>query len=459
MTLEPRLPHSQKPPGPDVHFLRLLRAAMKDPLRFFMEMTQYGDLVTLREGRTYFVNHPDGIKHVLQDNHFNYRKGERYLQAAETLFGRGLVTSEGEFWRHQRRLIQPAFHKHHHHAYVESMATTVSGHLPTWERHAQSGEQLELRQEMTDLTLAILLRAIFGGTSSKATTAVGQAFLTLHEDLNVIAVFNPVRMPRWVPTPRRRRAAHARETIDRFIMQMVEARQAGSVSTQGDFLSLLLAARDDETGEGMPPAQLRDEILTMLGAGHDAVSQALTWTLYLIAQYPDVEQRVCAEIACVLAGREPSVDDLENLPFLSCVVQESLRLLPPVWGLMRTAIAPDVILGYPIPAGAVVVLSAYCIHRSPAVWPEPHRFSPDRFAASRSVPRHRFAYFPFGGGPRQCIGGAFAMLEVPLVVAMLLRRYRIRLVPRQDIHPVARLSLRPSGPVWITLEQRVGAAA
>jgi cytochrome P450 len=184
------------------------------------------------------------------------------------------------------------------------------------------------------------------------------------------------------------------------------------------------------------------------------VSQALTWTLFLIAEHADIEERIVAELNSVLGARDPRADDVDKLPFLTAVIHESMRLLPPVWAIMRTAIGPDTILGYPIPAGAVVILSAYVVQRSPAVWPDPERFDPDRFRPDRSAARHRFGYFPFGGGPRQCVGGSFAMLEMPVVIAMLLQRYRLRLVPGQDIRPVARLSVRPNGPVRMTVHAR-----
>jgi len=436
-----------RPPGPPGSFLRTLRPALKDPLRFLLDLATYGDVVTVRRDRTFLINSPDDIKRVLQDNHFNYKKGERYIRAIEPLFGRGLLTSEGDLWRRQRHQIQPAFHRTHHPDYASAIVEATRQRMVKWREAARAGTPLDLREEMTELTLTVLMKTLFGRSSGDDIRDVGQAFLTAHHDMNLARVFLPVQLPKWVPTPGRAKFARAIRTIDHFIARLVDERRR-SGQTSGDFLSLLLAARDEETGAAMPPQQIRDEVITMLGAGHDTVTEALTWTLYLVAQHPEVDARVWDEATRVLGTRDPTADDVKALTMVGAVVDESMRLYPPIWGIMRTAIEADVLGGFAIPPGSRVVMSPYVVHRRPALWPEPERFLPDRFTPSQAAGRHRFSYFPFGGGPRLCVGANFAMLEVAIVAAMLWREFTIRLVPGQTIKPLPRVSLKPDRPVW-----------
>jgi cytochrome P450 len=469
----PRAGRSAQPPGPPGSFLWRILPALKDPLRFLLDLAgTYGDIVTVRANRTYLVNRPDLVKHVLQDNHFNYTKGARYRRALEPFFGRGLLTSEGDLWRRQRRQIQPAFHKHHHQDYAGAIVTTTQEYLATWRRSARTGEPLDVRAAMTDVTLAVLMKTIFGRSAGEDIDAVGRAFLAAHGEMNLTAAFIAPPLPQWVPTPGHRRFTRAIRTIDAFIARLVAERRAEAASGTGapglgasglaaagtqDFLSLLLAARDPDSGEPMSDTQVRDEVITMLAAGHDTVTEALTWTLYLLAQHPDIAERVRQEVSTVLGSREPRADDLAALPFVGCVVHESMRLYPPIWGLMRTTIAADEIDGYALPPDARVIISPYVVHRSPALWPEPDRFLPDRFAQPQAEGRHRFAYFPFGAGPRLCVGAAFAMLEVPLVTTMLIRAFSIQLVPGQTIRALPGISLRADRPVWVTLREQTQA--
>jgi cytochrome P450 len=444
-----------RPPGPPGSHLWQFRPALADPLRFLTDMSRYGGVVMLRRDKSYLVSDPDAIGRIFQDNHFNYVKGERYIRALEPLFGHGLLTSEGELWRRQRRLIQPVFHRANHEVYAQVIAEETRTRLAAWHEAAQAATPLDLREEMTELTLGILMRTIFGQSSGPEIDAVGQAFLVAHHEMNLIAAFLPVQLPRWVPTPGRRRFARAIATIDAFIDRMVDARQAHAEGGT-DFLSRLLSARDADTGAAMSRQQLRDEVITMLAAGHDTVTEALTWTLYLTAQHPDTEDRAHIEAASALGTRLPGAADLKALPWATQVVEESMRLYPPIWGMLRTTIADDVLGGFAIPAAARVITSPWVVHRSPALWPDPDRFDPDRFSPEHEAGRHRFAYFPFGAGPRQCVGAQFAMLEVPMIAAMIWREFSLRLVPGQDIKPLPRVSLRADRPVWARLARRPG---
>lgn len=445
----------RRPPGPPGSFLWQFRPALADPLRYLEDMSRYGGVVMLRRDKSYLVSDPDAIGRIFQDNHFNYVKGERYIRALEPLFGHGLLTSEGDLWRRQRRLIQPVFHRANHEAYAQVIAAETHTRLAAWHAAARAGTALDLREEMTELTLGILMRTVFGQSAGPEVDAVGQAFLVAHHEMNLITAFLPVQLPGWVPTPGRRRFARAIATIDAFIARMVDARQQdGHGGT--DFLSRLLSARDAETGAAMPRQQIRDEVITMLAAGHDTVTEALTWTLYLTAQHPDVEDRAHAEAASALGRHLPGADDLKALRWITQIVEESMRLYPPIWGMLRTTVAEDVLGGFTIPADARVITSPWVVHRSAALWPEPGRFRPERFAPDQEAGRHRFAYFPFGAGPRQCVGAQFAMLEVPLIAAMIWREFSVRLVAGQDVKPLPRVSLRADRPVWARLSRRDG---
>lgn len=449
---EPVVSRSDRPPGPPGSRYRQFRPALTDPLRFLEDMAAYGGIVMLRRDKTYLISEPDAIGRIFQDNHFNYSKGERYIEALEPLFGHGLLTSEGDLWRRQRRLIQPVFHRANHEAYARVIAEETQARIEAWHTAARNRTPIDLREEMTELTLAILMRTVFGQSSGPEIDAIGQAFLVAHHEMNLIAVFLPVRLPSWVPTPGRRRFARALATIDAYIDRMVDARMAaGNEGT--DFLSRLLAARDADTGAAMSRRQVRDEVITMLAAGHDTVTEALTWTLYLTAQHDDVEARAASEARAALGTRLPEASDLAAMPWVTQVVEESMRLYPPIWGMMRAATDEDVLGGYRIPAGARVVASPWVVHRSPALWPDPLRFAPERFDAGQP-PRHRFAYFPFGAGPRQCVGAQFAMLEVPMIAAMLWRAFSIRLEPNKDIRPLPRVSLRADRPVMARVHAR-----
>ena len=446
---------SARPPGPPGSYLWSIRRGLKDPLTFLTDIASYGDVVTIRADRTFLITSPEVIKHVLQDNHFNYRKGERYIRALEPLFGRGLLISEGDLWLRQRRAIQPAFNRVHHPDYARAIVDTTREWLGLWEDAARAGTTLDLRKQLMDLTLAVLMKTIFGRSSGEDIDAVGQAFRMAHREMNLVTAFLPVQLPKWIPTPSRKRFARATGVLDDFIAQIVsERRQSGQNGS--DLIALLLAARDQDTGEAMSSRQIRDEVVSMLSAGHDTVTEALCWTMYLVAQHPEVERRVCQEATSVLGERNPVAEDAKALTYTVSVVEEAMRIYPPVWGILRTATAADVLGGYAIPAGARVVISPYVVHRSPSIWPEPERFDPDRFAPEHAAGRHRFAYFPFGAGPRLCVGAQFAMLEVPLVAAMLWRRFAIRLVPGQSVRPIAQISLTADRPIWVQVAERRG---
>lgn len=422
----------------------------RDPLAFFMDRAGDGDVVPVRlVTRGFLVNHPDYVKHVLQDNHTNYRKGPLYPRL-EPVVGEGLLTSEGELWRRQRRLAQPAFSRERVAGFAAIMTARTAAMLERWAPHVDSGAPLDVHGELMRLTLAILGDTVFGMDLSRESDAVTQAVTTAIEITNrrVYSLFPP---PLAWPTPENRRYRRALATLDAVVDDMIAAKRR-SASVSNDLLSMWMQARDEDTGERMSDRQLRDEAMTMLIAGHETTALVLSFTAHLLSRHPDVERKLRDEVSGVLGDRVPASDDVSRLPFTSLVIHEAMRLYPPAWFIARRAINADTLGGRTIPAGSGLLLVPYLTHRHPAYWDDPDAFDPERFTAERSAGRPRFAYFPFAGGPRQCIGNTFAMMEAPLILAMIAQRYRLHRVPGHALELDASITLRPRGGIPMTLE-------
>jgi cytochrome P450 len=438
------LPRHKAAPGPRGHLLLgSARDIQRDPLRFGLAMTQqYGDIVRIRLllWPAYLVNHPDGVKHVLQENQQNYNKDLYPYQIFKPLLGRGLVTNDGKSWLHQRRLMQPAFHRKRLAAFGSLMTDATVMMLDQWQDFAERAQQLDIAAEMLRLTLRIVGQALFNIDLSDETRIVGQALITVNKLLSdyIYAPFPPLN----VPTSRNRLIQTAFRTLDQVVQGIINQRRQQNMDTD-DLLSMLLSVRDEETGQRMNDQQVRDEVMTLLIAGYETVSTALVWTWYLLSQYPEMEHRLHSELDIVLRGDLPTVEHLVELPYTRMVIEEALRLYPPAWIFGRKAIADDKIGGYSIPANSMIVLSPYITHRHPALWEHPEVFDPERFTPERSAGRPPFAYFPFGGGPRMCIGNNFALMEMQLILATIAQRYKLRLVPGHTVEPEALLSLRP----------------
>ena len=441
-------------PGPHGHFLLgSTREIRRDPLRFGLAMTeQYSDIVRIRFlfWHAYLVNHPDGVKHILQENHQNYTKGIYAYKMFMPLLGQGLVTNSGESWLHQRHLMQPSFHRKRLAAFGTLMTGATVAMLDQWQGFAQCNQPLAVGAEMLRLTLYIAGKALFNIDLSDETHTVGQAVTTVNKLLSdyLYTPFPPLN----VPTSRNRRLQAACRTLDQVVHGIITQRRQQNTDT-GDLLSMLLLARDEETGQGMSDQQVRDEVITLLIAGHETVSAALTWIWYLLSHYPDVEDRLHTELDTVLGGHLPAVDHLARLSYTRMVLEEALRLYPPAWVFGRKAIADDEIGGYFIPANSMIVLSPYMTHHHPAFWENPEVFDPERFTPERSASRPHYAYFPFGGGPRMCIGSNFALMEMQLILATLAQRYKLRLLPGHLVEPEALLSLRPRYGLPMTLHR------
>ena len=447
---------SKSPPGPGARPpLDDLRTLRDGPHAFLLQIArQYGDIVRYPVGplAAYLVVHPDGVKHVLQDNAKNYSKDTFQYNLLSSITGRGLLTSDGDFWFRQRRLAQPAFHRQRIAGFAGLMTAYAEAMLARWEGFAARGEPIDVAAEMMHLALQIVGKALFSiEIGSEADELAQSTLVVLDHIVGRAKTFGMV--PQWLPTPGNLRYRKALAVLEAAVGATI-AQRRHDPGAASDLLAMLMSARDAESGEGMTDRQLRDEMMTVLIAGHETVASALAWTWYLLATDPAAEAKLHAELTAVLGGRTPQVDDLPHLRYTQAVFEEALRLYPPAWIITRKALADDVILGCRVPANALVVTSPYVTHRQAAVWTDPEAFDPDRFTGERDADRPRFAYYPFGGGPRLCIGDQFAMTEAKLVIATVAQRCRLRPVPDHPIAVEPGVTLRPKHGLLMQIEMR-----
>ncbi len=445
--MSPRLP-----PGPayDVLFGSLL-AFRRDPLGFLLgAANRYGDVVHYRFGRTpvYLLAHPDHIKDVLVTHQHHFMKGAG-IQWAKLFLGDGLLTSEGEFHRRQRRLSQPAFHRQRIGAYASVMVERTVQVTERW----KDREALAFDREMHALTLAVAGRTLFGDDMAGEAADIGGALT------DVISLFPRFALPfaqtiQRLPLPSNRRFNRARARLDETVYRIIGLRRH-SGEDRGDLLSMLMAARDDEGDGGrMTDRQLRDEIMTLLLAGHETTANALSWTFYLLSQNPEAERCLHDEIDGVLGDRLPGLEDVPRLQYAEHVLAEAMRLFPPAWAIGRKALSDVEVGGYTVPTGALVSMSPWVTHHDGRWYPEPLRFDPERWRPEARAERPKFSYFPFGGGARQCIGDQFAWLEGVLVLSTIAQRFRLRLVPSAVVEPQPLITLRPRHGIPMIAEAR-----
>ena len=423
----------------------------RDTLGFLSRSAaRHGDVSLYRLGRdrVWLLSHPDFVKDVLVTHQHSFAKGKG-IQWAKLFLGEGLLTSEGEFHTRQRRLAQPAFHRQR----IAGYARAMTEHAVRCRDGLPAGRVVDLHAEMMSLTLAVAARTLVGADMGTEAPEIAESLGVILGHFPRFAIPFAGAVQR-LPLPSNERFRRAVAALDRIVYRVIAERRADG-RDRGDLLSMLLVAQDVEgDGGGMTDRQLRDEVMTILLAGHETTANALTWTWHLLAQHPDAESRLHGEVDRALGGRAPGFDDFAALGHVERVLAEAMRLYPPAWGIGRRALVPYTVGGYVIPAGGLVAMSPYVVHRDPRWWPDPLRFDPDRFLPEARAARPRFAYFPFGGGARQCIGESFAWMEGVLVIATLAQRFRFRAVPGARVEPQALITLRPRHGLPMKVEGR-----
>ena len=430
-------------------FLRLVRenTVATYPPEAFDEDIIEGRLLWRRR---FIINVPSGVRHVLLDNAANYKKSELTRRLLEPGLGRGLLTSEGETWRRHRRIMAPAFDRHSLETYVPIITGVTSELLAGWDILPNSSE-VDVGAAMMHTTLHIISRTMFSANSREIVEVVERGVKQYQTAVRP-HLLDLLGFPAWFTKlfAYRQRGIAAFDEFDSTVDQLINDRAREPNNKQKDLLARLVAARDVETGGGMTAKEVRDEVVTIFMAGHETTAQALTWTGYLLSLHPSVEAKLHQELTTVLNGRTPQYEDIANLRYTRMVIEESMRLYPPAHTMAREPIAPDYILGHRIPAGAIVLIAPWLLHRKASLWDQPHRFNPDRFATEPP----RFTYIPFGAGQRICIGAAFAMTEAILILATVAQRYRLRLKAGHPIEPRGLITLRPRHGLPMTLERR-----
>jgi cytochrome P450 len=459
-------------PGPQgSRWLGMGPELRRDQLSTFERaVAEYGDVVRLVVGppglrrELYLVTHPDGVEQVLAGDPDGYSKNTPIYEEVAAYLGNGLLTSGGARWRQQRRTVAPLFSHRQIDTYVDVMADEAARLANRCGVAATAGAPIDVNAEMVDYTLRTVGRVLFGADVEDAVPVIRATFPVLNEHVRRRGM-SPLPIPRRLPTPAEVRAAKAQRTLYSIVDEIIDRRSdasadliapLASVAPNGsdrDLISLLLAARDPKTGEPMDQQEIRDQVLIFLLAGHETTSTALTFTLHLLGCHPDVQAAAHREITEVLAGRRPQAEDIARLTFTEMVVKEAIRLYPPVYSLGRVAEHDVIIAGQRIPAGSIILLSQWTTHRRPDLWPEPRRFDPRRFEPAAELARPRYAYFPFAGGLRGCIGGHFAMTEAIIAIATLLARFSVA-SESSDIPLYTGITLRPAGPVQCRLDLR-----
>lgn len=442
------------PPGPSEppivgQSLRYVR----DTLGLMREGAAHGDIATLsvRPSLVYQITHPDLIHELFVRRHRVTGRGQE-IETLRYLMGNSLVTSDGEEHRRQRRMLQPQFHRSRIAGFAASMAASARRRAEGW----SDGARLDVNEEMTALTLEIVVKTLFGIDLPPDVREAGEAIEVANRYVTARSHQPRTlrRLAHRLPTPRTLRFRRALASLDRMAYGLIEARRADAGGDRSDLLSMLLDAQDPDTGEGIGDDEVRDQTVTFFASGHETTGAALTWTWYLLAAHPEAERRFHAELDAVLGDRLPAIGDLPNLPYLERVVTESMRLYPPIWTLSRWAFEPFELGGYEVPAGALILCPQLLVHRDARWYEEPLAFRPERWTPRFRAALPRFAYYPFGGGARICIGDQFALTEAKLVLAAVGQRWRLRYGGEGEPGLAPLVSLRPRGGMPMTAERR-----
>ena len=450
-------PKQERPPGPSINLLLAIIGQMLpktfpfDPLAFGLDTARrFGDIAYYHVGplHVYQLNHPDFARKILIEQPEKFYKPQLLKRAFRPFAGEGLLTSDGALWKQQRKLLQPAFH----HTQLATYSAAMVAHALRMIESLEDGSVLEIQTEMAKLTLGVVVKALFGADFTREAEEVGRLMIAVLDAANR-RLNSVLRIPPWVPTRRNLRERRALSRLDEMLHTLIATRRA-SDEKPNDLLSVLLTAVDEESGAGMSDRQLRDEMMTLFLAGHETTSTALTWTWYLLSQHSEVEATLLGELHEVLRGRLPTAADLQNLPYTEMVVREALRLYPPAPGVAREPIEDVTIGGYRVPKGSLVTVNTYALQRDPRFFDDPERFDPERFARGWEDRIPRYAYLPFGGGPRVCIGNGFAMMEARLILATVAQRCQFSLEPHQDVRPIQLVTVRPRGGIRMKLRMR-----
>lgn len=432
-----------------------MREFQADALQFLLDNAKLGDVVRCRFGpfQLYIVNAPEGIHDVLVTDAAKYHKSRVTKTATKPVLGQGLFTNDGDFWKHQRKLVSPAFHTKRIANYAEIMVDFAELQASRW----TDGQQLDVEAEMAEITMHIISKAGFDadvdGSEAELRDAVTRVLHAIDRQFDRL-----IPLPYWLPTKEIREFRAANTKLQAMIEKIIADRRAGRTGGQfddkGDALSMLLMAQD-ENGAGMDDKQVRDEIMTLFGAGHETTAKALSWAWYVLGEYPDVAAKLRAELDSVLAGRRPTIEDLPKLLYLDQFVKEVLRLYPPAWVVTRDTIDDVTIAGVPVKKGTPIIINIYASHRNPALFPDPLTFKPERWTPDFEKSLPKSAYLPFGNGPRICIGASFSQMEAKLILAVLAQRFEMKLKPDHPVEPQDMFTLRPKYGLPMTVRERV----
>lgn len=412
----------------------------QDPHLYMHELLQrYGDVVRWRGFfDVYFVNHPEYVRRVLSQSHEQFSKQVIDYRVLAQIMGNGLVSSDGPHWVKQRKLMQPMFANRVVNGFDKPINELTQTMLAQWDEQIDA-QPIAIDQQMGRLAFQIVGATLFGSDIDQYAEEIAEILELVNlqtQEIRALMTLYP-----WLPTPYNRKWRKAKRRLDEIVYGMISVRRRDG-EQENDILDRLIRARDGDTNEPMSEEQMRDEVVTLMLAGHETSSTALAWTLYLLAQHPVVENRLAEELDGVLHGEPASSTDLAALPYLKQVVQESMRIYPPVWAVARRSNQAEVFGEYEIPAGSYVAVVPYALHRHPEFWPDPERFDPDRFQSNSGESRHSYCYLPFAAGPRACIGLGMAMLEIQLVLAQIVQRYRVELIAGHPVESIAKVTLK-----------------
>jgi len=444
------------PPGPPVQFfIGSAREALRNPLAFNLKYwKQYGDYLKFHAlpGMTWYMfTDPSAVEHILQTHQQKYQKPSRFKDSFGLLGGKGLLTSDGDYWLKQRRLIQPAFHRERMMELGSLMTQSIEEQIADWEER-DANAVVDVFQEMMTLTLKVVGRTLFGAELGDQAERFREALdlATAHIADQVSSI---ISFPTWVPTSKNRHFCRNKAILDDMVYGIIEHRRATTHET-GDLLDMLMNVSDADSGSAMSNDQLRDEVITLLISGHETLAISLSWCFYLLAQNPVQESVLLDELSSVLGGRAATMADLPRLPYNKMVFEEALRLYPPIWGQPREAREDDAINGYAVPKGATVSVCQFITHRHPLYWQNPQQFMPERFMPEVEAQRPKFAYYPFGGGGRTCIANNMAMIEGQLALATIAQRLKFELVPGHLVEPDPKCTLRPKYGIKAHMQRR-----